>query len=343
MEKKIRVLIVDDAAFMRKTIRKIIETQDCFSVVGIGKNGQEAIKLNNELKPDIITLDIDMPVMDGIKALKHMMIQRPVPVVIVSSLSYESNVTFEAFKLGVIDFIPKPTGAISKELEQQKAYLCDVLKKAAKVKVKKLHRVEIQNLEAQKDIAPVASNRIVFIGSSLGGPNSIIRIVSRLPSNINFSVIVMLQISSRVMDSFIQKLDKISKVKVARVQDNVVLNKGCVYISNIETFFPVSVHEVGNTYVVRQETEKVTQTPINHLMTSASDLEKVEAAGVLLSGFGEDGLEGIYALHHKNGKTIIQSLDSALYPEKPELALQKGHYSHILDDHEIAEKLAQYI
>jgi len=133
MDEKIKVLIVDDAAFMVKAIKEIMEADSRIEVVGSARNGQEGLEMIKSLKPDVITLDVDMPVMDGIRAVRHIMIECPVPIVMLSSLSAHGEITFEALRLGVVDFLPKPSGAISKDIHRSRNEIIDRVKIAASV------------------------------------------------------------------------------------------------------------------------------------------------------------------------------------------------------------------
>ena len=339
MDNKIKVLIVDDAAFMRKTIRKILETDSRFAIIGTAKNGQEAVKMNDELLPDVITLDVDMPVMDGITALKHMMVHRPVPVVIVSSLSYETNVTFEAFRLNIIDFIPKPAGAISQELEKQKNYLCDTVSKAAEVGSLKLHRVAVARALATKDPNPLPASNLVIIGSSLGGPNTLIRILAMVPARINFAIVATIQISSKVMDSFIQKLDNVSHLKIAKGRNGTVLYNGAVYLHSLDQPAPTIATNNAGQHILEYPSTNRSENAIDNLMTSGTKFDKLKLGGVLLSGIGRDGVKGLAQIHAKSGKTIAQKAANAIYPEKPRLAIQEGAYRYALNDYEIADQM----
>jgi two-component system chemotaxis response regulator CheB len=339
MDEKVKVLIVDDAAFMRKTVRKIFESDRRFTVVGTAQNGEEAIKLNHELKPDLVTLDIDMPVMDGITALKNIMISRSVPVIIVSSLSYETNVTFESFRLGVMDFIPKPTGAISQELEKQKEYLCDVAFKSSKANIP--YRVLVTQRGIFKKEIAVPTKALVILAASLGGPAAIMRVLCNLPSGVNCAIVGMMQISAKVMDSLVQKLNQVTFLKVFKSrQERTILNNGEVYLHGLDQPCPTVVQNNDGTYAL-EYLPKAVATPIDTVMESAAKLKQAKLAGIIMSGTGQDGLKGIKEIYQKSGKILIQKINDAMFPEKPQLAIQQGVYHSVLSDHEICEYLAK--
>lgn len=338
MDNKIKVLIVDDAAFMRKTIRKILESDKRFTVVGVAKNGQEAIKLNNEVAPDVVTLDIDMPVMDGITALKHMMVQRPVPVVVVSSLSYETSVTFEAFRLGVVDFIPKPTGAVSQELEKQKNYLCEMAAQAAAVEPLRLRRVPFALDVSEKYLPPVPANKVVIVGSSLGGPAPLMRFLSQLPASIDFAVVAITHISPKVMDSFVVRLDKVCEIKVGRGRSGSLLCHAHAYLHTLEPPWPQLRQQDGN-YILDYYQPQPNALPIDNLMISACTQAGLKTGAVLLSGNGKDGVEGIRAVARQQGGAWVQLPATAMFPGKPQLAVEQG-LGEMVNDVDMAGKIA---
>ena len=141
MEKKYRVLIVDDASFMRKAIQDILESDPEVEIAGLARNGREGLEMIKELKPDVITLDMDIPVMDGLMAIRHIMVESPVPIVVLSSLFGNGAITFDALRLGAVDFVPKPSGAISKDIHTTGREIIDRIKMAASVNLENFRRV----------------------------------------------------------------------------------------------------------------------------------------------------------------------------------------------------------
>ena len=141
MEEKIKVLVVDDASFMVKAVSDILKSDPQIEVVGSARNGQEGLDKIKELQPDVITLDVDMPVMDGIKTVRHVMIESPVPIVMLSSLFSDGAITFEALRLGVVDFVPKPSGAISQDIHNAKQEILDRVKIAASMHIENSSRL----------------------------------------------------------------------------------------------------------------------------------------------------------------------------------------------------------
>ena len=294
--------------------------------------------MNNELAPDVVTLDIDMPVMDGITALKHMMIQRPVAVVVVSSLSYETDVTFEAYRLGIIDFVPKPAGAISIELEKQQKYLCTVISKAAQVDVGKIQRVCLSASSTASTGPRHPAKKLVIIGAALGGTLPLIRLLANLSNPADFAIWAVVQMSAKIMDSLVQKVDAISELKVVRSRAGITLHRGEAYLrSRQEPALALSEDKNGNLTFINQPGTA----PLDQAMHSALALKQLPLGAVLLAGDDQDGLEGLQAIYAKTGRVIIQDPKHAICERDPALACQQGSYWQISADADIAKYLLE--
>lgn len=153
MDKKLKVLVVDDATFMTKAISDLLESDPDIEVVGVANNGLEGLEKIKELQPDVVTLDIDMPVMDGLQAVRHIMIESPVPIVVLSSLFSDGSITFEALRLGVVDFVAKPSGAISSDIHTAKQHIVDRIKLASAVNFQNIRRVRINKQTKEAGLA----------------------------------------------------------------------------------------------------------------------------------------------------------------------------------------------
>uniref|UniRef100_UPI004057B836 response regulator n=1 Tax=Candidatus Electronema sp. TaxID=2698783 RepID=UPI004057B836 len=205
MDKKYKVLVVDDATFMTKAISDLLESDAEIEVIGVARNGLEGLKKIKELHPDVITLDIDMPVMDGLQAIRHIMIEAPVPIVVLSSLFSDGSITFEALRLGVVDFVAKPSGAISSDIHVAKQQIVDRIKLATAVNFQNIRRVRVRKNGASQTL-PSASGSLrslVVIGTSLTGPNSFIRLMTRLEGGLPAAAVILLEISPKILPAFI--------------------------------------------------------------------------------------------------------------------------------------------
>jgi two-component system chemotaxis response regulator CheB len=232
MVEKFKVLVVDDASFMTKAISDLLDSDPEIEVIGTAKNGLEGLKKIKILQPDVITLDIDMPVMNGIQAIRHIMIESPVPIVVLSSLFSDGSVTFEALRLGVVDFVAKPSGAISSDIHTAKKQILDRIKLATSVNLANIRRVRVLKQDLRSSLTDRYSFQpleyIIAMGTSLSGPNTFIRIMTSLSPGLPAAAVVVLEISSKVLPSFVEKFNEFVPWKMKLQTKSRFLNRGSV-------------------------------------------------------------------------------------------------------------------
>lgn len=342
MEKKIKVLIVDDAAFMRKAVTGILEDDFGIEVLGSAKNGLEGLNKIKELRPDVITLDIDMPVMDGLTAIRHIMIESPVPIVVLSSLFSDGAITFEALRLGVVDFVPKPSGAASSDMKSAKQEVIDRIKLASEVNFENIRRVRLPRW----DIKDRLSDRygfhpldyIIAVGTTLTGPNTVIRLLSNLSPTLPAAIVVVQEISPRIISSFVKQFDEHVPWKVEMAQDDMLVEQGTCYISSNENSLSLQVNSEGDPCL---KCGNGAHEPLNMLFSSASDVFHQNTIGVLLTGTGDDGAEGFAKIKRKSGVTIAQKSQSCVYPNLTQNAIRQGVVDVALDEVKLAGAIEQ--
>ena len=340
MGDKIKVLIVDDATFMVKAIREILESDPDIEVVGAAKNGVECLKKIKELRPDVVTLDVDMPILDGIKTVRHIMIESPVPVVMLSSLSEHGDITFEAIRLGVVDFLPKPSGAISHDIHDVRQHIIDRVKIATSVTMKNVHRVKLNGHDSQNGIHErygyQALDYIVAIGTTLGGPNTVINLMTKLSPTLPVAVVVVQEIAPRILPAFAKQFSEQTSWRVEAAEPGKILEQGVCYICSNEE--PVKVERNSdNEICLVSHSEK--QHPLNALFNTAADIFGGNTIGVLLTGIGDDGTDGFSAIRSNSGVTIAQSTNTCVYPNLTQCAIEKGNVDFVVDGNAIAWKI----
>jgi len=331
-DKKIRVVVVDDAEFMRKELTRILESDQDIEVAGYGKTGQEGIEAIKTLKPDVVTLDIDMPEMDGITALKHIMIECPTPVVVVSALTHQGDVTFESLRLGVVDFLPKPSGSVSRDIESQKEELIHRIKIASTVDVEKIRRVRIREISGRPkmDYAPWMKKRIISIGTSLGGPNHIIRLVHHLPRDFETPIIISQDISPMILTSFVEKFNTVSPISVVVASDKMILRRSTVYVNSLSN--DIGVHEDIFEDAFYLKLQPSDGKPIDAMMMSVAEIFESGTIGILLAGVNQDGVRGIEEIYKKGGTTLIQNYETHFLPDSNRDVLEQGLITQVIDD-----------
>lgn len=334
MEKeKIKVIIVDDAAFMRRAVADILQSDSRVEVVETAKDGLDGLEKIKKFNPDVITLDIDMPKMDGLTAVRHIMIESPVPIVVLSSLSHDGAITFEALRLGVVDFVPKPSGAISADIDKSKNRIIDRVKMASSVNLSNIRRVRFTNEDiacgANKSQRSDALKYLLSIGTTLSGPNTIVRLVNHLPPTLPTAIVAVQEISPKILSSFVQRFDEHVPWKVKAAEDGVEIEPGICYIASYEESAVVELNEFGRP-CLRLGNEL--QTPLTGLFSSVANVFHQNAIGVLLSGIGEDGAEGLAKIKNCQGITMAQTTDTCVYPNLSDHAIRQGTVDVILGE-----------
>ena len=344
MADKIRVLIVDDATFMVKAIREILESDADIEVVGTAKNGLECLKMIKQLKPDVITLDVDMPILDGIKTVRHIMIESPVPVVMLSSLSEHGDITFEAIRLGVVDFLPKPSGAISHDIHDVRQQIIDRVKIAASVTMKNIHRVKLNGKNGQDSLYErygyQAMDYIVAIGTTLGGPNTVINLMSNLSPSLPATMVVVQEIAPKIVPEFARKFADQTSWRVEAAEPGKVLEQGVCYICSNEMPLLVTRNDKNVAFLAEHDGS---DQPLNALFKSASNVFGNNTIGVLLTGIGNDGTDGFTKIRNNSGVTIAQSTETCVYPNLTQCAIENGNVDYIVNGNSLAEKIESVV
>ncbi len=344
MAEKIKVLVVDDASFMVKAISEILNSDPDIEVVGSAKNGQLALEQIKALKPDVITLDVDMPVMDGIKAVRHIMLNCPVPIVMLSSLFSNGAISFEALRLGVVDFLPKPSGAISQDIHNAKQQIIKRIKIAVSVNIHNIHRVKIQPINEINDLENYYGfqnlDHLLLLGTTLGGPNTSIRLFSQLSPKLSTAAIVVQEISPKILSAFVEEFDKYSSWNMREAVDGTILESGFCYIASNE--YAISIEVNDNNEVFLKLLDPV-EKPLNKLFSSAAQVFGKYTIGVLLTGIGDDGSEGFLTIKEKLGVTIAQKSNTCVYPNLVECAVRKGLVDRVVEESDLSNEIEALI
>ena len=333
MNEPIKALIVDDALFMRKAISEILESDEKLQVVGTARDGLDGLDKIKELNPDVITLDIDMPRMDGLAAIRHIMIESPVPVVVLSSLFSDGAVTFEALRLGVVDFVPKPSGAISEDMDKSRRQIIDRVKIASSVNFENIRRVRIGNHvdgnEAVQGGQEAAPTHVIALGTSLSGPNTVIRLLTRLSPLLPAAVVVVQEIAPQILPAFVERFNQHVPWRIEMAQDGKVLQQGACYIGSNEYALSIGINDEDQPCL---ELSEPVEQPLNLLFNSVSECFKENTIGVMLTGVGDDGAEGFARIQQNSGTTIAQDMQCCVYPNLTQNAIDKGTVSTVVEE-----------
>lgn len=335
-------MIVDDSKLMRRVISKVFEGSDKVVVVGEAEDGKQALEMIPVLNPDVVTLDINMPVMDGLTALKHIMIKYPRPVVMCSTLTEEgAATTFDSLKFGAADFIHKPSNQHPESLEAQYRTIMNKIMQAAEVEIKAVRYLRTKTKETAPKMAAENAdfkcNQICAIGASEGGYGSLLKIIPQLGPGLSAAFIVMLYEISAHTDAFARYLDENSTIRVKRAVEGEPIKGGVCYLASREEY--VTVHSFYGEYLqVSAMPFPEQRGAINMLMFSVAEVMKERGVGVILSGAGNDGSDGLLEIRKVGGTAMVQDPASALCKEMPSSALSKCDTALVLSDQAMPEE-----
>lgn len=348
----IKVLIVDDSAFMRKVLSDLFAAENDFHVLDTARNGKDAVDKAKWLKPDVITMDVEMPVMDGIKALEAIMRDNPTPVVMVSSLTRDgAEATLRALELGAVDFVAKTAGPISNIT----AIKTDILAKcraAAQVNIAQLFKIQGRKTLSSSILQvmlpplapPSADEQIVAIGTSTGGPRALQEIITKLPNNLPCGVVVVQHMPPGFTKSLSDRLNSLSSVTVKEAENNDVIRPGLVLIAPGD--YHMTVEREGSKKIV-----KLNQNPpigghrpsVDPLFESVAKCYGRKVLGVILTGMGHDGSKGMQAIKQQQGYTIAEDQSTAVVFGMPKSAIELGIVDKVVPLPSIAAEIVKAI
>ncbi len=345
-QKKIKVLVVDDSAFMRTAIERMLISDPGIELIGSAANGREAVEKVVRLRPDVITMDIEMPIMDGLHALKEIMRLCPTPVLMVSSLTKEgAKTTLDAIELGAIDYVPKPGSTLSASILTLKDELLQKIHAAAGCQPKAVKLEYIPGKRQAKRASTPADeiiNRAVFIGASTGGPPAVQKILSIIDPSLPAPVVVAQHMPKAFTAAFASRMNMLCGIKVKEANDGETLQNSIAYIcpGDHQTRVTRAMDGKFCFSIVSNSNEQDRFAPcINTLFFSAAKEFAHKAVGVILTGMGEDGVRGLKNIKLMGGLTIAQDRASSVVYGMPRAALEQEAAVRILNLDEIAKEI----
>ena len=341
MENSVKALIVDDSKLIRQFICDLFNKSDHVRVAGEASNGAEALEMLPCLNPDIVTLDVNMPVMDGLTALKHIMIKHPKPTVMLSTYTRDGErVTFDALKYGAIDFIAKPSRFETLTMEEQRQKIIQKITMAAKVELGAVQYLRpFPRKRTPKRPGSRNCNFLLAMGTSVGGYSALLKIIPQLNPDLPVAFLVVFYTASAYLDAFIKYLSEYSDVQVKRAVNGDLLKSGVCYMASGDEY--VTVHPSNGQLSLRVHPKPfpLHQGAVNMLMFSLADAMKHRSIGVILSGSGEDGVEGVREILRMGGIGIVQDPLSCLCQETVQSVLRDCKADLVLSDWRIPSEL----
>lgn len=326
MSKKVRVLVVDDSALMRKLIPQMLASDESIEVVGTAMDGTFCLKKIEELKPNVVTLDLEMPAMNGIDTLKEIMRRQPVPVIVFSSHSIEgASVTMKALGLGAFDFVTKPKDASAHMVETSRELIAKV-KAASECKLKPRMLSGKPPAPEKLPASNASPTKVVAIGVSTGGPQALEYVLTQLPADFPGAITIVQHMPDGFTDMFARRLDEVCPMRVKEAQSGDLLQPGRVLICPGSRHMKVKRLPLGDIAVLSDEPRVNGHRPsADVLLRSVADEFKGNAVGVLMTGMGDDGAEGLGAIKKEGGMTVAQNEETCVVYGMPKAAIERGY------------------
>jgi two-component system, chemotaxis family, protein-glutamate methylesterase/glutaminase len=341
----IRVLIVDDSAFVRRALARMLGNLPDIDVVGTAADGIEGIEQVKTLKPDVVTLDIKMPRMSGLEALRHIMDECPVPVLLLSSLTQEgADITLRGLELGAMDFVDKSNAQGNMNLGSLTEELVAKIRALAGVPHARLttHRTGEIPLAVEQ---PEHTRRIevVAIGTSTGGPTALQAIIPRLPENVAAPILVVQHMPVGFTRSLAERLNARSLVSVHEAEDGEVVVPGKVYIAPAGRHMKVRRRGSVRVWLDDEPLNALHRPSVDTLMTSVAHAYASRAMGILLTGMGSDGVEGMKAIRQAGGITLAESEETCVIYGMPKAAVEAGAAERSVPLNRMADEILQAV
>jgi two-component system, chemotaxis family, protein-glutamate methylesterase/glutaminase len=336
------VLVVDDSAFMRRLITQILESSGDFQVVGTARNGLDALHKVHALDPELVTMDVDMPELDGLQALGYIMSEAPRPVVMLSAATTHSghDATLRALELGAVDFVRKPSGAISLDLARISDRLLAALRAAAQANVRGVRMLAINKLPvrgtparpalavtptvtARPAPAGAAATRVVVIASSTGGPRALAEVVPNLPRSLGAAVLVVQHMPAGFTRSLAQRLHAMSKLPVSEAEAGEPVLTDRVYLAPGGRHMSIE-GSAGAANIVLDDSPPIwgVRPSADPLFRSVAQRFGIEVVAVVLTGMGRDGADGTRAIRAAGGRAVLQDRATSTIFGMPQAAFQ---------------------
>ncbi len=327
----IRVLIADDSALMRKLLTKILQADPDMEVVGAARDGIDVVEKARQLKPDIITMDINMPGQDGITALQYIVHEKICPVIMVSSLTQEGAVTtFEALELGAFDFVAKPGGTVSSNMESVSVELLAKIRAACQSKrprrkVDSSHPIIKKPLVTKPSVRSNKPMKAVAMGISTGGPKVIYEVLPLLPPEINAALFLVQHMPANFTATYVKRLNDHCHLEVVEAQAGMKVEKGIIYVGSGGRHLNLAKNAAGDVLIrLPSKPDHLFIPSVTVMMRSVLQVYGSQTVGVIMTGMGNDGADTMLEIRQAGGMTIAESEESAIVFGMPGETIKLG-------------------
>jgi two-component system chemotaxis response regulator CheB len=334
---RIRTILIDNSAFMRKVIGDITNSDEAIELIGIARNGQQGCQMVSELRPDVVVTDVVTPEYDGVYVVNSVMEERPVPVILLSSLEKTDSRIFDALEHGAFEFIDKPTDVNSAHNGNYR--LLDLIKEASRTDITLLKAKQLAKRNANEhSFGKTLNYQIVVIGASTGGPGAVEHIIANLPVNLKIPVVIAQHMPQRFLETFTQRLHEQGPLPVRLARKGEALKGGTIYIVPGEANTRIEQNVINGSYLFTF-TEKMysefNYPSVDCLFESAAETFGRTCIGVILTGMGRDGTMGLMKIKEKGGYTVAQDETSSVVYGMPKVAYESGAVRQVVSLKEI--------
>lgn len=341
---RIQVLVVDDSALMRKLICDLLESDPRIEAMGTARDGYEAIEKVVGLRPDVVTMDIEMPRMSGLEALSHIMSECPTPVVMLTGLT-DPGLAIEALERGAVDFVVKPSGTISVDIYKVRQELVDKVKLATLINLRKAAYLVEPSVLPPLDVPPGSvGERAVAIGASTGGPKTLDYLLGCLPGNLPAPILVVQHMPPGFTRSFAERLNQHSPLLVKEAEEGDVLLSGQAYVAPGDHHMLVK-KQAGRDIISLDQSPRIMglRPSADVTMHSVARAYDSGSIGIILSGMGSDGTRGLQAIKELGGITIAQDRATSVVYGMARAAVKSGCVDKVLPLSEIPEEIVRIL
>lgn len=365
---KLKILVVDDSGFFRRRVSEIIEQDSGLQVIGTANNGKEAVAKVAELKPDVVTMDIEMPVMNGIEAVRQIMVANPVPILMFSSLTHDgAKATLEALDAGALDFLPKKFEDIARDRKEATDLLIQRIKQIARKRYLLKRRpasgvadagkktTEARAPATLRSATPTATTekrpatrvrasgkqyKLLAIGTSTGGPVALQTILTKLPANFGLPIVLVQHMPAAFTGAFAQRLNSLCKISVKEAEQGDILKPGCAYLAPGGMQMMVEGRPGNAKLKIMDGGERVNYKPsVDISFASISKSYAGDVLGIILTGMGADGREGCRMLKSQGGKIWAQDEESCVVYGMPQAVTSAGISEENIPLNQIASRI----
>lgn len=348
MPSKVRTLIVDDSAYMRVVIKDMLESDLGIEVVGVAKDGFEAVEKTKELKPDVVLLDIQMPRMDGIATLQRIMKESPTRVIMLSAMDKKDDqLPIHALEMGAVDFISKPSGPVSVDIVSFSDKIVEIVKNSAMAKVDVLRRARTplpSRLQALRKEG-AKGHKVIAIGASLGGPRALESLFAALPKDLPASLLIVQHIPQDFSLTFAKRLDSVQGPRVKLATDGMRAEKGSAYLAPGGKHLKVGWKGASTVQLRLEDGDPVNyvKPSVDVLFRSVADALGNLSMGIVLTGMGVDGAKGALAIRRAGGKVVAQDEQTSLAYGMPRAVAEAGAANRVLPLEEIPKEIIRFL